>query len=117
MKKLIRCLILLFGVVAFGRAAVDESVVAKIVVKADGALYFDGKKTELRELEGLLKPIQEKHGVVWYYRASPRAEPHPVALEVLKLVMAKQIPIKLFSKEDFSEYVGADGKPQKQRKG
>jgi len=118
MKSLCRILLLCLSLVGVTRAAdIDASVVAKIVVKEDGSVLFDGRKIELREIDALLTPIKEKKGVVWYYRANPQSEPPPTAMEALKAIMAKRVPIKLFSKEDFSESVGVDGKPHREKKG
>jgi hypothetical protein len=117
MKSLSRILIICLGLLGVVRADIDASVVAKIVVKEDSSVLFDGRKVEVRELDALLTPIKEKKGVVWYYRANPQFEPSPIALEVLKSIMAKRVPIKLFSKEDFSESVGPDGKPRRETRG
>ncbi len=118
MKRLVRWLAALLGILSLSHAAnFDTSVVAKIVVRADGTLLFDGRKVEIRDLNALLTPIKEKNGVVWYYRANPQSDPPPKAMEVLKVIMAKELPIKLFSKEDFSESIDADGRPHREKKG
>jgi hypothetical protein len=102
MKTFAHILVIVLSLVTLASAAdVDESVVAKIVVKSNGELLFDDQKVEVRELERLLTPIQEKRGIVWY-RIVPRREGlHPVALEVSKLLTSKRIPIRIFSRSDF----------------
>ena len=98
-------------------AEMNEAVVAKVAVKEDGALFFNGTKVAISDLGRLLAPIKEKGGVVWYYRANPDGEPPPNAMDVLKVIMAQRLPTKLFVKEDFSEFVGADGKPHQEKHG
>lgn len=91
----------------------DPSVVLKIIIRADGAILVDGVSTKLSEVPAKLTALSEKKGVVWFYRANPESEPPPNSMEVLKMVIDARRPIQLFTKEDFSETVGPDGKPKK----
>ena len=91
----------------------DASVVMRIVILADGAVLIDGTRTELPDVSAKLSSLAERKGVVWFYRANPQGEPPPNAMEVLKMVIDARRPIQLFTKEDFSETVGPDGKPKK----
>jgi hypothetical protein len=111
MKTFTQILAIILTLFTVARAAdVDESVVAKIVVKSNGELLFDDQKVEMRELERLLTPIKEKRGIVWY-RIVPRREGlHPVALEVAKLVNSQRIPIRMFSRSDFAENMDVVGR-------
>jgi hypothetical protein len=91
----------------------DPSVVVKIIVRADGAILVDGVSIKLPQVPAKLAALSEKKGAVWFYRANPEGEPPPNSMEVLKMVIDAQRPIQLFTKEDFSETVGPDGKPKK----
>lgn len=85
----------------------------KIVIHADGTILVDGTSTKIQEVPAKLASLKERKGVVWYYRANPESEPPPNAMEVLKMVIDASRPIQLFTKDDFSETVSLDGKPQK----
>ncbi|MFA6046577.1 MAG: hypothetical protein WC718_16450 [Phycisphaerales bacterium] len=93
----------------------DPSVVLKIIIRADGTVLADGVSTKLAEVPAKLTALSEKKGVVWFYRANPEGEPPPNSMEVLKMVIDARRPIQLFTKEDFSETVGPDGKPKKMK--
>src|SRR5205823_3143630 len=47
----------------------------------------------------------EAKAVVWYYRQDANGEPHPTAMEVMKLITANRLPVRLSSKPDFSDSV------------
>ena len=103
MKTFARILVVFLSLATLARATdVDGSVVATIVVKSNGELLFDGQKVEVGELERLLTPIQEKRGIVWYQIVPRREGLHPVAVSVAKLLTSKRIPIRMFSRSDFS---------------
>jgi hypothetical protein len=88
--------------------SINEEVVIRIAVDESGQLTADDKPVEVDALPALLEPIKELRGAVWYYRANPEAEPHPTAMEVMDM------PVKLFIKPDFSEYLGPRGDIRKQ---
>ena len=102
--SILSSLLLLVGC-AKQRSVHDGKEHVKVVVKADGTLFVEGTRSSLADLSGRLDVLKTKQGVVWYYRANPVGEPSPEAMAVIKLVIDKQLPIAMFSKEDFSEYV------------
>jgi hypothetical protein len=81
----------------------------KISVLSDGAILTDGKATTIPELDQALVNLKKAGGTVWYYREAGKQEPPSQAMEVIKLVAGKSLPITLSSKADFSDYVGQDG--------
>lgn len=92
----------------------SSNVIGRIVVKDDGGLFFDGKKTGMNQLDSLLNNIKEKKGVIWYFYDSPSRQASEVAESALNAALAKGIPIKRFTSESLTEYVGLfDGKVHK----
>ena len=57
-----------------------------------------------------LADLKGTNVVVWYYREGSESDPTDAQFEVLKAIVDNQLPISLSSKEDFSDYVGADGR-------
>lgn len=88
----------------------------KISVLKDGSVLADGKPTVLADLDRALADLKRSGGSVWYYREAGQAEPSPRAMEVIKMVAEKSLPITLSTKPDFSDYVGEDGQPHQRRK-
>jgi hypothetical protein len=119
MKSLRYLVALVLTAIGFGCAEkkpdFDPSVVLKIVVHADGTVLVGETATPLQDIPAKLASLAEKKGVVWFYRANPQGDPPPNSMETLKLVMAARRPIQLFAKEDFSEYVDANGNLRKRK--
>lgn len=86
----------------------------KLEVKAmaDGTIFADGDEVSLDQLRRKLAQLKTAGGAVWYYREGADAEPHPNAMEVMKLVVENQLPITMSTKPDFSDVVGPDGVPR-----
>ncbi len=82
-------------------------VILKIAVLADGRLMADGKPTSLESLRERLDSVKEQQGVVWYYREGSDGEPPPIAMEVMSAVVDAGLPIRLSSRPDYSDAVGA----------
>ena len=61
------------------------------------------------DLAKLLDVVKEKNGVVWYYREDGPGEPSREAIEVIKMVVERKLPISLSSKPDFSDYIDEHG--------
>lgn len=78
---------------------------------ANGTIYADDQPVTLVELRGRLAAMKGKNGVVWYYREAAESEPHPNAMQAMKLVVENQLAITLSTKPDFSDAIGADGSP------
>lgn len=78
----------------------------EIKVMADGATFLDGRPASLAAIDDRLTDLAKANGVVWYYREAGKAEPPPIAMQVIELVMKhRRLAISLSSKEDFSDFV------------
>lgn len=88
-----------------------DAPVLKVAVFADGRLTVDGTASTIEALRESLRSLSEKHGVVWYYREAGQQEPPPIAMEVMKAVVDARLPIRLSSRPDYSDAIGADGRP------
>ena len=83
---------------------------ARIWVSRTGVIELDGKQTELTALAAALADLAKRKGVVLYGRDDPGKEPHPNGMKVIQLVIQNRLPIRMSTKRDFSDAVGADGK-------
>lgn len=88
-----------------------DGPVLKVAVLADGRLTIDGEVSTIAALRDSLRSVGERRGVVWYYRESGQQEPPPIALEVMKAVVDARLPVRLSSRPDYSDAIGADGRP------
>jgi hypothetical protein len=75
----------------------------RIWVFADGTIELDGKAAELSIVRGALEELAQKSGAVLYGRESPGDEPHPNAMQIIKWVVANELPIRLCKERDFSD--------------
>lgn len=84
--------------------------VMRVVIQQDGVVLVDDVRTAVDALRAQFAALKQRRGTVWCYRANPGDEPPPHALEVLKLAVDAQLPVRLFVTADFSEYLGSDGR-------
>ena len=84
-----------------------DAPVLKVAVFADGRLTVDGTAATIQSLQASLRTLSEKHGVVWYYREASQQEPPPIATDVMKAVVEARLPIRLSSRPDYSDAIGA----------
>jgi hypothetical protein len=85
------------------------SPILKVSVLVSGAVLLDGEQVSLEELGAKLESLKADRPVVWYYREAARGEPPAEAIQVMKLVVDRKLPISLCSKADFSDYVDRKG--------
>jgi hypothetical protein len=78
--------------------------ILRVSVLADGSLLLDGNATTLPGLSAALQSARPGD-VVWYYREDAAANGTPVALEVMKLIVGRRLPVRLSTKPDFSDTV------------
>jgi biopolymer transport protein ExbD len=90
----------------------NESTVLKVKVFLDGKVFANDQSVDIDQLAKLMSSLKKPDGVVWYYRESSDGEPHPNAIEVMRLVVENQLPISLSTKPDYSDVVGPDGVPR-----
>jgi hypothetical protein len=81
----------------------------KIKVMQNGDVYADGKAVGLDRLPDLLAEAKLRSKAAWVYREDLFGEPSAVAMEVLRLIMDRRLPISLSSKPDFSDYIDPSG--------
>jgi hypothetical protein len=87
-----------------------DSPYVKIWVSKAGDIEVDGTPTELSAVGPALATLAQKKGVVLYGRDAAGEEPHPKAMEVIKMVVANRLPIRMCRSRDFSDAVRPDGK-------
>jgi hypothetical protein len=85
--------------------------ILKIAVSVDGRITVDGSPATMDSVRASLKRLAEQKGVVWYYREAGHADAPPESTEVIKAVIENRLPIRLSSRPDFSDAIGADGRP------
>jgi hypothetical protein len=78
--------------------------ILKVAVLAGGELLLDGLPATLPAIAQAMD-LAPEGSVVWYYRENAAAEPHPVAMELMKLIISHRLPIRLSTVPDFSDSV------------
>jgi hypothetical protein len=110
-RQLLATLLILLSI---GGPAVAAELVAKVSVLSSGKVLLNGKPTTLAALDAALSSLAASKGVVWYYReAAELAEPPAASTQVIELVIKHRLPISMSTKPDFSDAVGADGRPHR----
>jgi hypothetical protein len=82
----------------------------KISVLSSGTVLLDGEPTGLANLAAAIQRAASPADCVLYYRENATGEPPAVSNEVLKLIIAKKLPVSLSTKPDFSDYVDSTGR-------
>jgi hypothetical protein len=108
-------LVMMVAMVSCSRQS-DSTPALKISVLKDGTILADGEETALPDLDRALTELEQTGGTVWYYREAGQEEPPPQAMEVIKLLADKSLPIMLSSQPDFSDYIGEDGRSLPRKK-
>jgi len=89
----------------------DTKPILKISVFQSGKVLLDGEDSSMAQLEESLDQLKKKGGEVWYFREAGQQPAPPIAMQVVRMVVAKRLPITMSSKPDFSDYIGEDGQP------
>ena len=89
----------------------SNAPVLKIALTAKGHILLDGSPATIESLRASLKKLAEQKGVVLYYREASDREAPKEAADVIQAVIENQLPIRLSSRPDYSDAIGADGKP------
>ena len=84
---------------------VNPTNTLKVSVLATGELLLDGQPVTLPALEQALGQAPKDDTVVWYYRENAVGDPPVVVAEVMKLITANRLPVRLSSRSDFSDTV------------
>src|SRR5579864_590282 len=90
---------------------VDLARITKIKVNRYGVILLNDEAVTIEALKDSLAKVGQSAGsAVWYYRDNPAGEPHPNAMLVLQAIVDAKLPVRLSTKPDFSDFVGADGR-------
>jgi hypothetical protein len=79
------------------------ATVLKVSVLANGTVLLDGNPVTLEALAEAMDAAPKADTAVWYYRENAAGEAPAAATEVMKLVVARRLPIRLSTKPDFSD--------------
>jgi hypothetical protein len=87
-----------------------DSPYVTIWVSRAGAIELNGKLADLDAVDKALTRLEKENGAVVYGREMPKLDPNPTVLQVLKIVVEKQLPIRLSVRRDFTDAVGPEGR-------
>lgn len=93
-------------------SAPAETNVAKVKVMKSGKIFLDDREVTLSEIEVAFGRLNKDNVVVWYYRENPQGEPSPEAMMVVEAIVENNLPVRLSSKPDFSDSIGAKEVPK-----
>lgn len=93
--------------IAFERQAQEGRPVLKVAVMSDGRITIDGSPATIDSVREALKRLAEQKGVVWYYREAPEATGPPESRAIIQAVIENRLSIRLSSRPDYSDAIGA----------
>ena len=83
----------------------DAPGILKVGVLANGDVLLEGRRVTLGELGRAMQEAARNSAQVWYYRENAGAEPHPAAMQVMRLITANRLPVRLSAYADYSDDV------------
>ncbi len=83
----------------------DESVSLKIYVDKTGQITLNEQPTSTDQLDHKLKLLKEQNGIVFYSRDDATSAPTEQAMNVIKLIVANKLPIRLYTDRTFTQPV------------
>jgi hypothetical protein len=83
---------------------------ATIWIGQDGSIELNGQFSDLSAVDKALSDLEQRKGSVMYGRDAPSGDPHPNGMQVIKMVVSHRLPIRMSTRRDFSDAVGADGR-------
>lgn len=85
----------------------------RVTLLADGSLFADNQPVNFEQLDRHFSSFKRvREGTVLYYRESAGGVPHPHATRVIELLIKHRLAISIALASDFSDCLGADGKPR-----
>jgi hypothetical protein len=85
----------------------------KVFVGKDGGVDLDGQPATLTDVQKALDAAARGGGgAVMYAREAGQEGPHADAMKIMDMIVAKRLPVALSSTKDFSDVIGADGRPR-----
>ena len=82
-----------------------DAPVLTIKVLANGSILADDAPATLDALNAQLPELAEAHGLVWFYRDHPNAQPQPAATDALRLILDHELPVCLATQPDFIDII------------
>ena len=82
----------------------------KIWISKTGSVEINGGQVEVEAVGPMLAELAQRKGVVLYGREGAEGDPHPNAMKVLQMVIATELPLRMSTKQDFSDAVELGGK-------
>ena len=105
------CLLVLVAGCYRGDAAPSgPGPIIKITALANGEILVDGQVCSLADLRTVMTKAVQTKSPVYYYREAADQEPHPNAIEAIRIVAESNLPISLSTRPDFSDYVDNEGR-------
>jgi hypothetical protein len=83
----------------------------KIWISKTGSVEINGKQVEVESVGPMLAELAQRKGEVFYGRDAAEEDPHPNGINVLQMVIASRLPVRMSTKRDFSDAVRLEGKP------
>ncbi len=88
-------------------------MIAKVSLSHTGEIQLNGKNVSFKKLTNYLQLIKNNKGIVWYYRENPEAKPSARALRFFESLISMELPIRLSSSPDFTDFVDSRGMSHK----
>lgn len=82
-----------------------DAPILTVKVLADGSILADDAPATLDTLNTQLPKIAEAHGLVWFYRDAPNAQPQPAATDALRMILDHELPVCLATQPDFIDII------------
>jgi hypothetical protein len=82
---------------------------ATIWVGQDGTIELNGHVADLAAVDKALSDLEKRKGAVMYGRDAASGAPPPNGMQVIQMVVRHRLPIRMSTKRDFSDAVGANG--------
>ena len=81
---------------------VNQKESIQVVVNTKGKVFINGKKTSLKKLEEQLTTLQEKNGVVHYFKSDIGKKTMMSHKKIMALITKYKRPIHFFTDKSFT---------------
>ena len=86
----------------------DMATVLKVSVLANGTVLLDGNPVTPEALAEALDGAPKDDTAVWYYRENAAGEAPAAAIPVMKLIVERRLPLRLYTRPDFLDGLAPD---------
>ena len=83
---------------------------ATIWVEQDGKIELNGQVADLATVDKALADLAERKGYVMYGRDAASGAPPPNGMQIIQMVVKHRLSVRLSTRRDFSDAVGASGR-------